>query len=55
MKKALFTLTVLMSSAISFAQNETATKKLAIEKVKAPTPISDVLSVAQTESKPMRS
>lgn len=55
MKKTLFTLTVLMASAISFAQDETVTQKLTSEKVKAPTPVSQALSLAQPGIMPMRS
>ncbi len=55
MKRALFTMTVLMASAMSFAQTQTGVKTVSLEAVKAPMPVSKAMTAAKPGSMPMKS
>lgn len=55
MKRALFTMTVLMASAMSFAQSPAGALVNNLQKVKAPKPVAIAAKAATSAAKPMRS
>ena len=55
MKRALFTMTVLMASAMSFAQAQTSAPMVGLERVKAPMPVNKVFQAAKKADMPKKS
>lgn len=55
MKRALFTMTVLMASAMSFAQAQTSAPMVGLERVKAPMPVNKVFHAATKADMPKKS
>ena len=55
MKRALFTMTVLMASAMSFAQAQTSAPMVGLERVKAPMPVNKVFQAATKADMPKKS